>query len=103
MLKFYSNENFPIDMVNLLRSLGYDVLTSYEAGKANQKIPDQEVLRYAIDAGRILMTENRQDFIDLHTTTNHADIVIFKADRDYEGKVREGKVRVLHGFFMQNA
>lgn len=39
MFKFYSNENFPIHMVHQLRSLSYDVLTSYEAGQANQKIP----------------------------------------------------------------
>ena len=76
MLKFYSNENFPIDMVYLLRSLGYDVLTSYEAGQANQKIPDEQVLIYATNAGRIVITENRQDFIDLHfTTSNHVLII----------------------------
>jgi len=98
MLKFYSNENFPIEMVNLLPARGYDVLTSYEAGQANQKIPDDEVLMYATNAGRIVITENRQDFINLHfTTSNHAGIVICKADRDYAGKVQ-----VLHDFFTQD-
>jgi hypothetical protein len=43
-LQFYSNENFPITMVNLLRSEGHDVLTSYEAGQANQGIPDDVAL-----------------------------------------------------------
>jgi len=98
MLKFYSNENFPIEMVNLLRARGYDVLISYEAGQANQKIPDDEVLMYATNAGRTVITENRQDFINLHfTTSNHAGIVICKADRDYTGKVQ-----VLHDFFTQD-
>ncbi|MEG4227744.1 DUF5615 family PIN-like protein [Microcoleus sp. N9_B2] len=98
MLKFYSNENFPIAMVDLLRSRGYDVLTSYEAGQANQKIPDDEVLMYATNAGRAVITENRQDFINLHSTTsNHAGIIICKADRDYAGKVQ-----VLHDFFTQD-
>lgn len=98
MLKFYSNENFLMEMVYLLRSLGYDVLTSYEAGQANQKIPDDRVLIYATNAGRIVITENRQDFIDLHfTTSNHAGIVICKADRDYAGKVQ-----ALHNFFTQD-
>ncbi len=32
MVKLYSNENFPMDIVRELRQLGYDVLTSYEAG-----------------------------------------------------------------------
>ena len=98
MLKFYSNENFLMEMVYLLRSLGYDVLTSYEAGQANQKIPDEQVFIYATNAGRIVITENRQDFIDLHfTTSNHAGIVICKADRDYAGKVQ-----ALHNFFTQD-
>ncbi len=98
MLKFYSNENFPIEMVNLLRGRGYDVLTSYEAGQANRKIPDDEVLMYATNAGRTVITENRQDFINLHfTTSNHAGIWGCKADRDYAGKVQ-----VLHDFFTQD-
>ena len=88
-LQFYSNENFPIAMVNLLRAEGHDVLTSYEAGQANQGIPDDVVLQYATAIGRILITENRQDFIDLHRTApNHAGIIIFKHDRDYAGKVK---------------
>jgi predicted nuclease of predicted toxin-antitoxin system len=89
VLQFYSNENFPIAMVNLLRSQGHDVLTSYEAGQGNQGISDDVVLQYATATGRILITENRQDFIDLHRTTpNHAGMIIFKSDRDYAGKVK---------------
>jgi predicted nuclease of predicted toxin-antitoxin system len=88
-LQFYSNENFPIVMVNLLRAEGYDVLTSYEAGQANQRIPDDQVLRYATTTNRILLTENRQDFIDLHRITlDHPGIIIFKFDRDYTGKIK---------------
>lgn len=87
-----------MEMVNLLRSFGYDVLTSYEAGQANQKIPDDEVLIYATNRGRVLITENRQDFIYLHSvTSNHGGIIICKADRDYCGKVQ-----VLHDFFSQD-
>ncbi|NJM17600.1 MAG: DUF5615 family PIN-like protein [Richelia sp. RM2_1_2] len=88
-LKFYSNENFPLIMVNLLRAEGHDVLTSYEAGQANQGTPDDQVLQYATAMDRILITENRQDFIDLHrASSNHAGIIIFKHDRDYAGKIK---------------
>jgi predicted nuclease of predicted toxin-antitoxin system len=88
-LQFYSNENFPIVMVNLLRAESHDVLTSYEAGQANQRISDDQVLRYATATNRILITENRQDFIDLHrNTTDHPGIIIFKSDRDYAGKIK---------------
>ena len=38
MAEFYSNENFPKRVVEELRRLGHDVLTSYEAGRANQRM-----------------------------------------------------------------
>ncbi len=76
-------------MVNLLRADGHDVLTSYEAGQANQGIPDDRVLQYATVSDRILITENRLDFIDLHRTVpHHAGMIIFKHDRDYAGKIK---------------
>ncbi|WP_204106366.1 MULTISPECIES: DUF5615 family PIN-like protein [Spirulina sp. CCY15215] len=31
MSQFYSDENLPIDLVQELRELGYDILTFYEA------------------------------------------------------------------------
>jgi hypothetical protein len=38
--RFYANENLMTELVETLRQLGHDVLTSYEAGNANQGIPD---------------------------------------------------------------
>jgi len=77
MASFYSNENFPIGVVRHLRELGHDVLTSHEAGKANQRIPDQDVLAYAAELGRILLTLNRWDFIALHNqATRHTGIIV---------------------------
>ena len=88
-LQFYSNENFPLVMVNLLRAEGHDVLTSYEAGQSNQGIPDDQVLQYATSTKRILITENRQDFINLHRTVpHHTGIIIFKYGLDYAGKIK---------------
>ena len=77
MASFYTNENFPIKVAQYLREMGHDVLTSQEAGKANQKIPDLEVLDFAARSGRVLLTLNRHDFIQLHEkTTDHAGIVV---------------------------
>ena len=59
MVKFYSNENFPMDVVMELRRLGYDVLTSYDAGQANQGIPDEDVLTFATQQERAVITLNR--------------------------------------------
>jgi predicted nuclease of predicted toxin-antitoxin system len=66
MASLYSNENFPKRVVDELRQLGHDVLTSYEAGRANQKIPDDQVLQFAISRNRAVLTLNRSDFIRLH-------------------------------------
>ena len=86
---FYSNENLVLEMVNILRSLGYKVITSYDAGQANQGIPDDQVLNYATQNGLILITFNRDDFIKLHQSgLQHAGIIICKTDRDYQGQVK---------------
>jgi hypothetical protein len=77
MALFYTNENFPIQVALYLREIGHDVLTSYEAGNANQRIPDAEVLRFAAQAGRILLTINRRDFIKIHEkSARHAGVIV---------------------------
>lgn len=74
----YSNENFPRRVVEELRRLGHDVLTSCEPGRANQKIPDDQVLEYAIAQNRAVITLNRIDFVRLHQGTlgAHAGIIV---------------------------
>ena len=87
--QFYSNENFAIDIVQILRDYGHDILTSYEAGQANQGIPDLEVLKFATSQNRILVTFNRDDFIELHRSgMNHNGIVVCKDDRNYLGQAK---------------
>ncbi|WP_143289441.1 DUF5615 family PIN-like protein [Brunnivagina elsteri] len=93
MIKFYTNENVPFDLVEELRKFGYDVLTSYDAGQANQSISDENVLKFAYEQERIIVTLNREDFISLHQQGyKHSGILICKDDRDYKGqaeKIRE--------------
>jgi uncharacterized protein with PIN domain len=85
--RLYSNENFPIDIVKKLRYLGHDVLTSSEAGQANQGIPDDDVLKFAHQQERVVITLNREDFIRLHRDGNeHSGIIICKDDRDYDAQ-----------------
>ncbi len=45
--RLYSNENFDRRVVVALRELGHDVLTSVDAGRANQRIPDEQVVEFA--------------------------------------------------------
>lgn len=83
MAKLYSNENFPLPVVTGLRELGHDVLTSFESGKANQAIPDADVLAFAAAQNRILLTLNRKHFIGLHNkNSDHAGIVVCTFDPD---------------------
>ncbi|MEA5469973.1 DUF5615 family PIN-like protein [Spirulina sp. 06S082] len=83
MFKFYANENLSAGLVNELRRLGYDVLTSYEAGNANQGIADDRVLKMATESDRCVVTFNRDDFLNLHLSgIEHGGIVVCKDDPD---------------------
>ena len=80
-----SNENIALPVVRELRRLGHDVLTSREAGKANAGVPDPEVLAFATDETRILLSHNRRHFLQLHyhRTRCHAGIVLCTFDPDF--------------------
>ncbi|NLX96938.1 MAG: DUF5615 family PIN-like protein [Rhodopirellula sp.] len=87
MARLYANENFPLPVVEALRARGHDVLTTQEAGKANQGIPDEDVLAYATAQSRAVITLNRRDFIRLHHgCADHAGIIVCTADADYIGQ-----------------
>jgi predicted nuclease of predicted toxin-antitoxin system len=66
VVRLYADEQFPRIVSELLRNFGHDVLTVQEAGKGNQAIPDEEVLNFAIQEERAILTLNRYDFIQLH-------------------------------------
>jgi predicted nuclease of predicted toxin-antitoxin system len=84
-MKFYADEQYPYPVVKYLRELGHDVLTVQEAGKANQRIPDDEVLAFATEDNRAVITQNRRDFILLHRLQpNHAGIIACSDDRHWE-------------------
>ncbi len=82
--RLYSNENFPLPVVEELRRLGHDVLTTRDAGKSNEGIPDDEVLRFAAENGRAVITHNRQDFIRLHRQNpDHAGVIVCTGNPDF--------------------
>jgi predicted nuclease of predicted toxin-antitoxin system len=84
MARIYGNESFPLPVVEILRQLGHDVLTSNEAGNANRSVPDADVLAFAIDENRIMLTINRKHFIRLHSlNSDHPGIVVCTYDPDF--------------------
>jgi hypothetical protein len=72
----YADEDVPRRLVERPRALGRDVLTALQAGRANQSVPDADVLAHATSLGRALLTHNRKDFKRLHATTpGHGGII----------------------------
>lgn len=84
--RIYTNENFDHRVVAVLRAKGHDVLTSLDADRANRRIPDDEVLDYARDQGRAVLTFNRLHFLRLHKLSEgaHSGIVVCSTDPDFE-------------------
>ena len=60
MARLYADEDFPFPVVERLRQLGHEVLTTIEAGRANQAIADADQLVFATGLGRAILTRNRK-------------------------------------------
>lgn len=89
MARLYANENFPLPVVEALRQMGHDVLTTQETGNANAQISDFEVLAFAISEDRAVLTLNRRDFIQLHNAQpDHWGVVVCTFDRDFVGQAQ---------------
>jgi predicted nuclease of predicted toxin-antitoxin system len=84
MARFYSNENFPLPVVDELRRLGHDILTIQESGKASQRMSDDEVLEFATQNNRAVLTMNRRHFVKRHLIgVPHSGIVVCTFDSDF--------------------
>lgn len=89
MARLYSDENFPLPVVEELRRLGHDVLTIHEEGKANQRYPDEAVLADATSSGRAVLTLNRKHFIRLHDSSlPHGGLILCTYDPDFGGQAQ---------------
>lgn len=86
MARLYSNENFPIPVVEELRRLGHDAVSIQERGRAGEGVPDPDVLAMAAAEDRAVLTLNRRDFIRLHAQNQaHAGIIVCTVDPDFPG------------------
>ena len=103
MARFYTNENFRRKAVEALRQLGHDVLTSFDAGNANQRVPDEDVLKFATANNRIVVTFNRKDFIRLHRLNpNHAGIIVCTEDPNHLNLAKRIEEVILSQTLMNN-
>ena len=64
-IQFYFDEHIRLAVVQGVRRHGIDVLTAYEAGRANQRIADADQLAFATDSGRILVSSDTH-FLNFH-------------------------------------
>ena len=85
MARFYADENVPFPVVKFLRGFGHDVLTVKEVGKANLAISDLDVLMFATNQSRTVLTGNKRDYINLHRlNSEHSGIVVYSEDINFE-------------------
>lgn len=63
---------------------GYDFLTTLEAGRANQRLSDEDQLSFATEQGRALVTHDVRDFMFLAKQWDaeekaHAGIIVCRS------------------------
>ena len=73
-MKFLLDHDVPDDLSYLLEQLGHDVTLLRESLPRDSS--DEAVLRFARGAGCLLLTCNRDDFLNLAATQPHHGIVI---------------------------
>jgi hypothetical protein len=71
-VKLVLDEHYSSAIAKQLRLRGYDVIAVTERPNADgpflRRMPDEELLQWATDEGRVLVTENVRDFMPLHHT-----------------------------------
>src|SRR5436853_5321987 len=78
----YSDEDFPLPVVEELRRLGHDVVTAQEDGRT--ATPDPDILARAHMLGRAVLTFNRRHFERLHRQgAAHSGILSATHDSDF--------------------
>ncbi len=77
MVRLYADENFELPVIKKLREKGYDILTALEAGNANQGIPDEDVLAFATQEHRAVITLNylESDRQEMNNLCRNLDIM----------------------------
>jgi predicted nuclease of predicted toxin-antitoxin system len=83
MARLFADENVPHELADLLSAQGHDIITALAAGRANQSIPNPDVLAHATLLGRAILTNNAWDFHKLHRANAvHAGIITYADDPD---------------------
>jgi predicted nuclease of predicted toxin-antitoxin system len=94
-MRLLADENFPFPVVEALRTLGSDVLTLSDLGKAGQALTDDAVLKLASDDSRAVVTLNRKHFVRLHhSSPDHSGIVVCSFDINFDSQAMRIKAAI---------
>lgn len=91
-MRFLLDHDVPDDLSYLLEQLGHDVTLLRKALPGDSS--DESVLRFAHQAGYMLLTCNRDDFLNLAATNPHHGVVIV-VRRSTRGEERVALFRLL--------
>lgn len=79
------DEDFNHKVLKGLADASYDVTSIKELGLDRQWFSDEDVLKMAIELGRVVLTHNKRDFIRLHRKTDeHQGIITCYQTSDHE-------------------
>jgi predicted nuclease of predicted toxin-antitoxin system len=82
-----ADENFPLPVVEALRSYAHDVVTLAELQRAGRRMSDAEVLAAGRTQHRAILTLDRRDFFRLHREQpDHEGIIACTFDPDFAGQ-----------------
>ena len=91
-MKFLLDHDVPDDLSYLLKQLGHEVTLLREALPGDS--PDESVFRFANETGCMLLTCNRDDFLDLAATKPHHGLIIIIRRRT-RGNERVALLRLI--------
>ena len=99
-IRLYTDEDVDSDLAPQLRRRGYSALSCSEAGNANQELPDEWQLEYAIRNGRTILTHNIADYMKLDSQwkargrEHHGIIVVHKKGASIGELVRRSQLHL---------
>ncbi|MCY4017950.1 MAG: DUF5615 family PIN-like protein [Chloroflexi bacterium] len=95
-LRFFLDENMPVELANQLNQRGIDTLTVRDIERLSEN--DPTLLTVATADGRVLCTHD-QDYVEIAKTgVEHAGIVIVPGEYEDIG-VMVNYFRLLHGVY----
>jgi len=73
-IRILADEHVPIAVVNQLRAVGIDAVAVDEEGLKGRS--DGEVLAYAVESNRAVLTSDQEDFMQLGRDEEHKGVVV---------------------------